>query len=358
MVTIRFAATAFAFQFSVSVLAAQDLGKWTRKADLVPFRAETGAARIGTKVYLAGGFDNNYQPKADLNIYDLVNDTWSTGPALPVALHHIGMVAYNGKAYVFGGVTHGIDNNPWNGSRYVFAYDPAGEKWTALKPLPFATMAAGVAVHGAKIFVFGGADTTAKDQNRTQEYDPAADSWRQLAAMPTVREHCAAATVDSFIYVIGGRINDNPSLDPGPVEAYSPATDKWKTLAKMATPRSDLVVVAAKGKIYALGGEKPANYYPENEEFDPATGKWRALAPLTPARKAFAGVEYDGMIWIYGGDADVDGTRPRGFTHSTQAFAPPGWTTGIIPRFRIPARMKRGGYPLPFFLGRVLPVGG
>ncbi len=355
--TMRIACAMFSGYLATAAIA-QDLGKWTRKADLVPLRAEHGTACIGAKVYMAGGFDNNYQPKADLYSYDLEKDIWSAGPALPVALHHIGMVAYGGKAYVFGGVTHGIDNNPWNGSRYVFAYDPVAAKWTALKPLPFATAAAGVAVHGTKIYVFGGADTTAKDQNRTQEYDPATDTWRQLASMPTVREHCAAATLDSLIYVVGGRINDNPSLDPGPVEAYNPATDTWKTFAKMATPRSDLVVVAARGKLYAMGGEKPADYYPQNEEFDPATGQWRALAPLVPARKAFSGVAYDGVIWIFGGDAEPDpvGNRPRGFTHSTQAFAPPGWVTVVLPKVR--ARSARGAFPFPILLGRKAPFTG
>lgn len=337
--------------------SAQDTGKWTRKSDLVPLRAETGAACIGDKAYVAGGFDNAYQPRNDLNIYDLANDTWSSGPVMPVALHHIGLVAYNGKAYLFGGVSHGPDGNSWNGTRYAFSYDPAALKWTQLKSMPYAVQAAGVAVQGGRIYVFGGADSLAKDHNRTQEYDPAADTWRVRADMPTVREHCAAAAIDSLIYVVGGRINDNPSLDPGPMEAYSPASDKWYAFAKMMTPRSDLVVVAAGGKLYAMGGEKPAAYYPQNEEFDPATGKWKAMALLTPPRKAFSGVAWNGSIFIFGGDADVDGTRPRGFTHSVQAYAPPGsgTTLRIMP---VTLAGRNAFLDLPLLLGRSLPRAG
>lgn len=338
---------------------AQVAAKWVARANLPLARAETGAARLGDKIYVAAGFKDGLQPSKEAFEYSPRLNTWKTIAALPVALHHTAMAAAAGKVYVMGGVINGPggahpNGAEWTGSTNAFAYDIAGDKWTAIKPLPHSTAAAGVVAVDGKVYVIGGIDADGMVLDLVQCYDPATDTWSAKTAMPTKREHIGAAVLDSLIYVASGRVGNTSMVK---LEAYSPKADKWTTLKEMPTQRSDIGFAAAKGKLYAMGGEKPG-IFDVNEEFDPVANSWKTALKMTATRKAVSVANFEDTLFVFGGFS------ANGLINTVEAFVPPGgtssriapgrWTEGIL---RHPERL--GGHELINALGRLdAPVKG
>lgn len=170
--------------FQATAHAQTTAAKWATRASLPLTRAETGAARIGDKIYVACGFKDGLQPSKEAFAYTPGKNTWANIAAVPVALHHTAMAAVEGKLYVMGGVPYGPGGGPklntgaeWSGSTNALAYDPAADKWTAVKALPHSTAAAGVIAFNGKVYVIGGVDAEGVALNLVQIYTPATDSW-------------------------------------------------------------------------------------------------------------------------------------------------------------------------------------
>ncbi len=283
------------------------------------------AARLGDRIYVAAGFQGGLQPSKEAFAYTPGKNTWQTIASMPMALHHTAMASAGGKLYVMGGVTNGPgaprpNGAEWTGSTNAFEYDPIGNAWKTIKPLPHSTAAAGVASWGGKIYVIGGIDADGITLDLVQEYDPSKDSWNTRTAMPTKREHVAVAVLDSLIYVVSGRVG-NTSM--GTLEAFSPASGKWHTLKSMPTVRSDIGFAVSQGKLYAMGGEKPG-IFDVNEQYDPATDSWKPTLKMTGMRKAVSTATFEDTVFVFGGFSS------SGLIGTVEAFVPPGGITTFI----------------------------
>jgi N-acetylneuraminic acid mutarotase len=322
-------------------VSAQTLAaKWLTRAKLPLTRAETGAARIGDKIYVACGFQDGLNPSAEAFAYTPGKNTWETIASVPTALHHTAMASTGGKLYVMGGVIHGQggphpNGAEWIGSTNAFEYDPAKNTWKAIKALPHSTAAAAVAAMGGKVYVIGGIDIDGMVLDLVQEYNPATDTWASRATMPTKREHVAVAVLDSLIYVVSGRVGQNSM---GKLEAYSPASDKWYSFKDMPTVRSDVGFAQSRGKFYSMGGEKPG-IFDINEEYDPATNSWKTALKMTGTRKAVSTVTFEDTVFVFGGFS------ASGLTSTVEAFVPPGETTNLVIGKRTEGiRFRSGGH--------------
>lgn len=298
---------------------AQVAAKWMPRAAMPILRAETGAARVGAKIYVAAGFQGGLQPSNNLQAYSPGKNTWEQLKNMPVSLHHTAMAAAGGKLYVMGGVPNGPgaprpNGAEWTGSTNALEYNPATNEWKALKALPQSTAAAGVVSHGGKIYVIGGISHDGLTLDAVQCYDPATDTWTAKTPMPTKREHVGAAVLGDLIYIVSGRVGQNSM---GKLEAYNPLTDKWTTLAPMPTVRSDIGFGASMGKLYAFGGEKPG-IFDANEEYDPAANSWKTVLKMTGMRKAMSVASFDDTLFTFGGFS------ASGTTGTVEAFTPPG----------------------------------
>lgn len=308
-------------------VCAQTAGKWSTRANLPTARGETGAARLGDKIYVACGFYNGLSPSKEAYAYTPGKNTWEIIAPVPVALHHTGMASTGGKLYVMGGVAYGSGGGPqlntgaeWSGSTNAFEYDPATDKWRAIKALPHSTAAAGVIAFGGKIYVIGGIDGTGIALDLVQEYTPGTDTWTSRAVMPTKREHVGAAVLDSLIYVASGRL---ATTSMGKMEAYSPASDKWYSFKEMPTVRSDIGFGQSGGKFYAMGGEKPG-IFDVNEQYDPKANAWSTSLKMTATRKAMATVNFEDTLFVFGGFS------ANGLINTVEAFVPPGGITSRL----------------------------
>ncbi|HUS70750.1 MAG TPA: LuxR C-terminal-related transcriptional regulator [Anaerolineae bacterium] len=221
---------------------------WRARASKPTPVNNVGAALMGGKVYVPGGFYGEEGVVAVLEIYDPEADAWETGTPMPVPLCAYAIAAVDGKLYVFGG---------WNGSVYLAStleYDPLTETWSEKTPMASPRGFASAGAIDGKIYVVGGYDGQ-REFATVEEYDPSqeglADPWRQRAPMSMRRGGLGVATIAGTLYVIGGGWNRYLAFN----ERYDPRSDQWSALE---TPVSgqwrNLAVVAGDTGIYALGG--------------------------------------------------------------------------------------------------------
>src|SRR5262245_25693329 len=89
---------------SPSTAVANQGGEWRPLASMHVPRQECGAARIGDRVYVAGGLIASPQGATDtVEVYDVTNDRWDFVAPMPIAMDHLGVSAAGGKLYVTGG---------------------------------------------------------------------------------------------------------------------------------------------------------------------------------------------------------------------------------------------------------------
>jgi N-acetylneuraminic acid mutarotase len=197
------------------------------------------------------------------------------------------------------------------------AYDPVGNAWRSLAPMPTARHGLAAARLGARIFAVGGLKAGVAIAT-LQVYNPTTNHWLTKAPMPTARgDLMAVAGSDGKLYAIGGWNSYNSFNDQIPlttVEAYNPSTNTWATMAPMPTPRYKLAGAILNGKIYAIGGVAENTGDLTNlEAYDIASNTWSPLAPLPSStdschpglnvngRAALAAAAQIGKIYAIGG---------------------------------------------------------
>lgn len=300
-------------------------GDWAAKAPAPSKRTEVVAADVGGKIYVVGGFgEPKLRTLKDLTIsdaveeYDPASDRWAGKAPLPIGLHHAGAAAVGGRLYVIGGFTQSF-LSVWSPVAYVYAYDPAADTWTERAPMPTARGALAVAESGGKLFAIGGYDGK-RNSAAVEVYDPAANAWRSLAPLPTPRDHLAAAAVGSKIFAIAGRLDRDYGRNLSVTESYDPATNQWTRMADLPTPRSGITAGVVHGVVYVLGGEAPEGTFRTNEAYFPEKNRWETQSPMPTARHGLGSAVVNNRLYVLGG-----GPTPGGsFSNVNEVFSPGG----------------------------------
>ena len=298
--------TLFAEQnFTVTVSENSACG-WETASSLTVALGEVAGGIIDNKMYMVGEGDPGTL------MYDLLTDTWSSPVLLstrPLNGHHHAAEVINGKLYLIGGLGHGSDGQ-------IQIYDPVLDSWTTGAAAPFAAGSSASAVIGGQIYFAGGIiGLITTDQ--VAVYDPAADSWSSLTAMPEGVNHAASATDGNKLYVFGGRDGPN-SVSNGfnYVQIYDPVTDSWESSTDIGSLLSPLPqarggmgkAVFYNGEFYVIGGETQngagataANVYDRVDIYNPQTNTWRAGPTMPAARHGIFPLESGGRIYVAGG---------------------------------------------------------
>jgi N-acetylneuraminic acid mutarotase len=292
-------------------------GTWAEAAPMLLYRSEHGAAVLGGKIYVVGGFSGNsnifVKVANEVEVYDPAANRWSNAAPLPDALHHLGMTATAGALYVTGGYMP--SGEP---VATTWVYTPANNEWRRAADMPAARAAhASVAIND-KVYVIGGAGDVSTS---LWEYDPATDRWRTgLPAMSVAREHLAAAALDGKLYVVGGRFPGNTTA----LEVYDPAANRWSRLADMPTPRGGFTAAAVGGRIHAFGGEQltGGQVIGGHDVYDPATNRWQSVGGTPLARHGLPSVELGGKWFVLGGGTSAGGETFRTLTNRVDVFTP------------------------------------
>jgi N-acetylneuraminic acid mutarotase len=221
---------------------------WTGMSDKPTPVHNIGAAVIGRKVIVPGGYSSNGTVISDVEVYDLSSDSWERAAPMPVPLCAYAIASVGNKVYVFGG---------WNGSSYLATtheYDPATDTWSVKTPMSFPRGFAAAAEIAGKVYIAGGYDGQ-REYATVEEYDPANEGqgkpWRERSSMNMRRGGLGVAAVAGYLYAVGGGWNGYLAFN----ERYDPQTDQWSTLETPVFGQwRNLAVVGSETKVHALGG--------------------------------------------------------------------------------------------------------
>lgn len=264
--------------------------------DIPPARAEHAVAYDSgnASVVLFGGWDKDGITFNDTWEFDSTLDTWvqvPPGETLPAARAQHQMVydPTTRQVILFGGVLKEYGpqlNDTW-------AYDPATQIWTELKPegsVPSLRSSFAMAYDSdnERVILFGGwSNDTSAHLNDTWAYDPATNTWNNLEPVgdvPSMRGSHSMAydPVQKKIVLFGGMDADAYLNDTW---VYDFATNTWTGITPVAdvpTMRSGhrMTYDPTSGTIVLFGGWDGTAYFDDTWSFDVATSTWTDLSPV------------------------------------------------------------------------------
>jgi N-acetylneuraminic acid mutarotase len=277
---------------------------------------------------------------------------WSAGAPMPSALAGHATAVHGGKVYVFGGT---ILPGPCCGDAVV-EYDPVANEWTSRRPMPAMTRDAAAHTIGDRIYLVMGTNGLIQLENKLYEYDPAADRWSVKTDRPTYRRHFATSVVNGRLYVIGGigEIDNGPGFVAAEikshVEIYDAATDRWSTGASAPTALTNARACVVGNQIHVFGGSSVVGMERSILVYDTTSNSWSAKAPMPNTRYAFDCATVDGAVYLIGGF----GVSPPGLFGTVERYDP------FVQTWSSPTRLPTPRYPAPSAVvgNRVFTIGG
>jgi hypothetical protein len=257
-------------------------GRWEPGAAAPLERTEVGAAALGGRAWVVGGFAASGEATADVVSYDPAADAWTAGPALPQALHHAAVAGDGTRLWVAGGYTSHHLSAPTAAVRVL---DPATGRWRDGPPLPSPRAAGALAWDGDRL-VYGGG--VGPDGLAGDVFALADGSWRRIGALSPAREHLGAASDGrGTTWFLAGRTG---GLDANLPDVDVVTGDEVRHAGRVPTPRggvAGLHVPGAGG--CAVGGEGPEGTFAEVECLT-ADGRATSLPPLAESRHGLGAV--------------------------------------------------------------------
>jgi N-acetylneuraminic acid mutarotase len=200
-----------------------------------------GAALNG-KIHLLGGcHTEDWQLPTDTHqVYDPATDSWAHAAHLPLPLGWSMPAVHSGKIYLFGGGYNRSDQG-MTSTEQAWVYDPSGDSWRKIRPLPEPRMNGFAASSGDFIYISlgynrqGGADDGVQEEFRsTYRYDPSKDRYERVADAPETGCYVASGSYEGIVYAVPGSLRefgfhgDYKWADGALV--YDPQLDQWTTL--------------------------------------------------------------------------------------------------------------------------------
>lgn len=178
------------------------LKKWTIKK-AYPYNIKNMAvASYNNKVYVFGGQDNNGNTLPYVYMYDPALNTWTNKGNMNTPCYGSGAAVIGSKIYVVGGFKAANSTSPTN---ILQVYDPLNNTWSTKAALPKALGYAGV-VAKDNLYVIDGFDGSSIQAN-VYEYSPILNQWFKWTGPDESRYYLSAAMTDKGIYVMGGIIS-------------------------------------------------------------------------------------------------------------------------------------------------------
>src|SRR5215212_4692459 len=119
---------------SAALTQGRSTTEWRSAQPSPTARTEVGAARIGERVYVVGGYT---APSGDvtgaMQRYNISSNRWARSLTLPIAVNHAAVTAAGGILYVHGGFL--ASGGPTD---RLYRYDPRANEWTRLPDAPIA----------------------------------------------------------------------------------------------------------------------------------------------------------------------------------------------------------------------------
>lgn len=308
---------AFFFILCVAFIAPTSMqaqGSWSSNSftGVYPHkRHESAFIQVGDKFYLLGGRKTQFADRR-VKEFDFNTNTWSDKAVHPLEMHHFQAVELDGMIYVVCGMRGNFPNE--SPLTNIYIYDPVNDTWTTGPEIPLARRrgSSGAIVHDGKIYVVNGIQNGHSSGwvNWTDVFDPETNTWTQLADSPIARDHFSAEVVNDKIYIAGGRQSGSgANVFSGTipqVDVYDITNDTWSTLASSSdipTERAGCMSAVLNNHLVILGGEKGTSTQAEDvvEALDLSTNIWATWAPMAHRRHGTQAILNNGKIYLAAG---------------------------------------------------------
>ncbi len=329
---------------TLSGLMAQDAAEWRELAPM-PFPVQEiypslfmqdGREYVINAGGLRPGAGQPFGISDHTSIFDVAANSWSEGPALPQARHHLALVFHKGALYAISGFARDGDGG-WQMQRSLWRLADLDGTWQELADMAKPQSEAVSVSDGNVIRMIGGRTpkgsrnrewTDQTDTSLHQVYSPADNEWFDAAPLPDPRNSSAGVVLGGKVYVISGRTvagGNNPS-----VHVYNCAEDSWRALAPLPKPTSQnapqgqggLAAAVWGDKIYAFGGEwfsGSSGVYADVWEYAIKEDRWRSVGLMPRPRHGLGAVATTQGIITVGGALQASG---RGTSDAMDLFVP------------------------------------
>lgn len=177
---------------------------WTAASPLPVPIAGTSGLTDGTRIYVfAGNSGTSPAHTSATHIYDPSTQEWSRGLDVPGARINWSGTYHQGLFYLLGGGLPGLET-----SSDLLVYDPVENSWVSGPAMPLAREAHGVAVSLGRVCAIGGREARSGNFNVPYDnvacFDPGAWEWLPAPSLPLARQEVAAVSVGGIMFAIGG----------------------------------------------------------------------------------------------------------------------------------------------------------
>lgn len=212
----RFAAAAFDDFVAVaggrsgddSVLASAEYyvnGTWIPLPDMLTPRSDHGAAAVGGRFYVFGGYSQDYEILDSVEFFEFRLWQWFTAAPLQLARGDLAAVELDNLVYLVGGF-----GTNWTLLPQVEVYDYFNDRSFFTGNINHARSDVAIAVVSGKYVVISGGEDVDQDFHSialrdTEVLDVASGQWYHAAPLPGAgRFRMAGATLNSLFYAVGG----------------------------------------------------------------------------------------------------------------------------------------------------------
>lgn len=263
---------------------------WTELESAPTPLSEVAAASFGGQVWTAGGFTEQGQAAATVQIFDPAFGTWAAGPNLPEPVHHAALVSTGDALYLLGGYVGSGFSEPTAAVRRL---DAASGQWTDGPPLPEAR-AAGAAAWDGERLVYGGGVGPAGLAGDVVALD--GEQWVEIGELSRAREHLGVASDgQGRVWFLAGRTG---GLDTnlGTVDLVEGGA--VRPLGDVPTPRGGVAAFwAPAAGACVVGGEEPDGTFADVECVD-ADGAVTVLPAVNAARHGLGAAVVEGSAYV------------------------------------------------------------
>jgi len=275
-------------------------GSWSEHAGMpAPFQSEHDVAVLDGHFYALGGFGDARGFKR----YDPVGNHWSVLPPLPAGRDHLSAFALDGSVFMVGGAARGGGDQ---GSA-AFRWDRASGVWTALPEIDW--------TFGSRATVLFGHAFIGDADGSLQQYDPRHRRVHHIAHAGPARDHAQVLAFLGEVWVLGGRIPDTAR-----VSIYDPSSGRWREGPPMNAPRGGFAAAVVGDRILVGGGEviRSGVYLQRTTEIYGAGSEAWLRGPVLPEPvHGTAGAAHAGRFYVVGGSTiagSAEGQNGRVFS--------------------------------------------
>lgn len=258
-----------------------------RSAELFKARDEVG---VTEELLCVSAFD----PENIWQVYDPLNDIWTTLPPLPSEIKHLtnfGAVSVAGKLYVLGGGSDDVD--PGTGDHggifatdEVWAYDPVCRKWARLASMLVARTMFACCVLDKSIIVAGGFTNSRKSISNAEIYDPERDIWEPIAELQhSHNSACCGLVFEGKLHVLHKGLST--------VQIFESSEQRWR-VEDYGWPPGPMAMV--KEEFFVVN-----NGFIIRQHKPPSLSKVICTAPACLYKIGFAVIGLGNELYVIGG---------------------------------------------------------